>query len=53
MHRNKKLKYDKFIGLRVSSSLHIVLNVIAENKNKKLNGLLRTVLEDYALKEIA
>ena len=52
MYRNKKLNYDKLVGLRMSSPLYVILEVIAKNKNKKLNDLLREVLESYALKEL-
>ena len=52
MHRNKKLNYDKFVGLRVSSSLYVMLEIIAKAKNKRVNDLLREVLETYALEEI-
>lgn len=52
MYKNKKLNYDKFIGLRVSSYLYTMLNILAEAKNKKMVSLIREVLEDYIKTEL-
>lgn len=52
MDRNKKMNYDKFIGLRMASSLYVMLDVLAKIENKKVNSLIREVLEEHVRKEL-
>ena len=49
---DKKIDYDRFIGLYVSSFLYTMLNVLAEAKNKKIISLVREVLENYIKTEL-
>jgi len=52
MNKNRKINYDKFVGLRMSSSLYVMLGVLAKIKGKKIISLIREVLENYVRTEL-